>query len=397
MVLPTVFFPVAAFTQVSVRGFVDSYHAARVKSPHDYLSSRNRLRLEMFADEGDALAFASVNALEHHILPSQSGIMLREAWLEYMTDSWDVRVGRQIIVWGKADGVQITDVISPMDYTEFLARDYDDIRTPVDSFKFRLLKDLYNLEFIWVPVFKAAVLPGPGNPWAVQPDFADDVEIVEEEGIIPKAILQNSEYGGKIAIYLSGVDLALSALHTWDKFPLLRRQYTLDNRLLIRTEHHRLTFLGLEFSMPMSTIVLRGESAFFTGKRLETVEDGLLEKQTLKWLVGVDWFPGDGWNTSAQVTGTKIFSYEDIISEESHTYLATLHCSKKMLRETLTLATFAYAGLNHGDVFDRSSVEYALTDELHLSLGVDLFTGSDGMFGQYQDNDEIWVKARYSF
>jgi hypothetical protein len=68
-----------------------------------------------------------------------------------------------------------------------------------------------------------------------------------------------------------------------------------------------------------------------------------------------------------------------------------------MLRETLTLSTSAFIGLNNGDIFDRSRIEYALTDELHVSIGLDVFIGDSGTFGQYRDNDELWMKVKYSF
>jgi len=42
-------------------------------------------------------------------------------------------------------------------------------------------------------------------------------------------------------------------------------------------------------------------------------------------------------------------------------------------------------------------VDYALTDEIHLLSGVDLFSGDEGVIGQYDDNDEVWIKAKYSF
>jgi hypothetical protein len=389
--------PSSMLPEINVKGFIDSYHAARLKSPNDFLSSRNRLRLEMFIEKGNALIFASINAMKHHTLPDQTGIKLREAWMEYTAESWDLRIGRQIIVWGKADGIQITDVISPMDYTEFLARDYDDLRMPVDAVKFRILSKIFNVELIWVPTFQSAVIPDSDNPWGFNQNFPEHVTVIKEDAIIPKSTLENSEFGGKLSFYLKGIDFAVSAMHIWDKFPALHKEYITSDQLLVRREHHRVTFLGLDFSLPLGDYVLRGESAYFIGKPLETSDVGLIKKNVLKWLIGLDWFPGGDWNLSAQITGTKIHGYEEVLTDRSHTLFATVSCTKKLFREILTLSTFAYIGINRGDLFNRCSVEYALTDELHLSIGVDLFLGSKGMFGQYQDNSEVWIKARYSF
>ena len=76
---------------------------------------------------------------------------------------------------------------------------------------------------------------------------------------------------------------------------------------------------------------------------------------------------------------------------------ATFSISKALLRETLTLSTFGYVGLGNTDLFNRISVDYSLTDGMHLEAGIDIFAGDEGAFGQYKDNTEVWFKAKYSF
>ena len=392
-------FPDRTHAQYTLRGFVDSYHAVRAQSPNDYLSSRNRVRLEMFAENETGLAFLSMNAMENNVLESQSGVELREAYLEYASDRWDMRIGRQIVVWGKADGVQITDMVSPMDYTEFLARDYDDIRIPVNAFKVRYLRDKVTLEVIWLPVFQSAILPEGDNPWAVASDFPENLEVIYDDPLEPERTFENSEIGGKISFYLPGVDLSFSGLYTWDKFPIYHVTDVSESRMRIREEYHRLTFIGGAFSIPKNAFVFRGETAFFAGKRIETdvMPGNLLKRNTWEWLLGVDWYAGSDWTLSAQITDTFILDYENAMTDDSHTVFSTWNISRKFLRETLTLSTFAYVGMNHGDFFDRCTVNYALTDELHLSAGIDWFSGNQGMFGQYNENSEFWIKAKYSF
>ncbi|MFC1713176.1 DUF1302 family protein [Candidatus Poribacteria bacterium] len=391
-----------SYAQLDVKGFVDTYHAARVKEPHDYLTSRTRVRLEAYADGEDASMFASFNAVKNHILPSRTGIELREAYLQYAAESWDLRAGRQIIIWGKADGVQITDVISPLDYTEFLAQDYDDIRMPVDALKFRYLRDQMTVELVWTPVFQSSILPVGDNPWAIGMDVPDDMEIYHEDPVVPERKLGNSEIGGKVSFYLPGIDLALSSLYTWDKFPVMNQTLTeaLDTKYLtIQPEHNRLTFVGIEFSTTYRSFVFRGESALYTGQYFEPqdLSDGLFRKKTINWLLGVDWYPGGGWTLSAQFADFFILDYDEKIGNDRHEMQPTFSISKSLLRETLTLSTFGYVGINDSELFNRSSVDYELTDGLHLEAGIDFFAGDEGSFGQYKDNTEVWSKAKYSF
>lgn len=388
---------------IEPQGFVDTYHAARLDKPNDYLSSRTRLRLEAWMTGDDASAFVSMNAINNNVIESNSGIELREAYMDYAADSWDMRIGRQIIVWGKADGLTITDIISPGDYTEFLARDFDDIRTPVDVAKFRLLFDDVTLELLWLPVFKPAILPPAGTPWAYESDIPEDVNIVFDESVQPEVSLRNSEVAGKISLYLPGVDIALSSFYTWDDYPTLHRTVTNEDgkdTIHFHQEYHRLTFAGAEFSIPWKDFVLRGEGAFYNGRYYEPENirsEILFKRNSLDWMIGLDWSPGNDWSVSCQFADDLILDYDEDIKDEANTMLTTLNVSKKFLRETLTLSNMSYFGINERELFNRTSADYALTDEIHLLCGLDLFVGDGGTIGQYDSNDEVWAKVKYAF
>ena len=138
--------------RVDVKGFVDTYHALRTQAPNDWMSSRTRVRGEVRLEKGHAGAFVSANLVHNAILKDRSGFQLREAFAYYSDNNWDVRAGRQIITWGVADGLRLTDIISPMDYTEFLAQDYDDIRIPVGGLRLRYSRQSWSFEAIAVPV-----------------------------------------------------------------------------------------------------------------------------------------------------------------------------------------------------------------------------------------------------
>ncbi|MCK4396192.1 hypothetical protein KAW96_06310 [candidate division WOR-3 bacterium] len=387
---------------IEPHGFVDTYHAVRLKDPYDFISSRTRFREELYIYGKNSLLFASFNALYDNVLPDQTGIELRQAYLEYMSDNWDFRLGRQIIIWGKADGIQIIDIISPPDYTEFLARDFDDIRMPVDALKFRILPGLLDLEFIWIPFFKPAVLPQEDNPWAIHIEFPEGMDVTLEQTILPEKKFKNSEFAGKVSMYLSGMDFSLSAAYLWDDLPALHKTIIADTipvKLILTPKHHRITFVGFDFAKPVKDFVLRGELAFFHGKYFEPqdISEELYKKNSINTLLGVDWYPGNDLMITAQFVDNYILDYEQAIKDDEHTMLTTLHISKKLFRQTLELSTMGYFGINEKDGFVRTNMDYALTDEIHLLCGVDLFFGDKGMMGQYNDNDEVWIKAKYSF
>jgi hypothetical protein len=387
--------------RIRMKGFVDTYHGVRMEEPNDFLASRSRFRGEIEKINGNSYFFVSLNAVHNNILPELTNIQFREAFMEYNGQSWGFKAGRQIIIWGKADGLRITDVISPLDLTEFLAQDYDDIRMPVNGIVVSKFSNNWDLDLVCVPVFESYIFPGPGNPWAL--DYsAMGTDLVMEEALTPEISLSNIEYGGKLSFYLSGIDFDISALKTFNKAPVYN--YSVNDStsaLHIRPEHHRLGFVGLGFSKSLSAFIIRGESAFYFDKKfspsLENFEAGLPERNSINYLVGIDWYPGNEWTVTGQFSDEYILNYADRIENTEHTCISTLGVSKKVLRSTLTLSTFGYIGLNEGDFFNRTSADYSLSDNIHVMAGFDWFHGDSGLFGQYNDNSQLWVKAKFSF
>ena len=390
-----------AQSMTTFHGFIDTYHAARTDAPHDYLSSRTRLRAELDGGTGGVRWFASANVEQNHVLPERTGFELREAYAEYAGRNWSLRAGRQIIIWGRADGVQVTDLISPQDLTEFLARDYDDIRTPVDALNFQLMSGAMTAELVWVPHFKPAVLPTQGTPWAMHSDAFDGVNATFAAAELPETELATSEFFARASFNFSGIDFAFSAMRTWSDTPVydVERVTGTDDEYTITPRYDRLHVFGADLAKPVGDFVIRAETALTDGRRYRpvTLGDPLVEKRNLNSILGLDWYPGDSWTAIVQFNGRWVLNHDDDLAEDAHTGQVTLNVTKKLLREKLELRCMSYIGLDHQDGYVRASADYALADGFHLVVGSDAFFGDEGTYAQYTDNTEVWVKAKYSF
>ena len=272
----------------------------------------------------------------------RTGFELREAYLDHRQEHWGFRLGRQLVIWGAADGVRITDLVSPMDMTEFLAQDYDDIRMPVNALRFFVFNDKIKLELLAVPTFEGYKLPtDAANPWSVLP----------KETVSPR--------------------------------------------------YYRMGFVGGDVSKPLGQFVLRGEAAFNLGKHFSYIQQAASTPQkgfnTINWLVGADWYAPHEWTVMAQFSSESIFKYESYVAQPRHNSLLTLCVSKKLLDSNLQLSDFTYFDLNHKGWCSRFTADYALNDHIHLLAGYDWFGGSEGMFGPYKHNSEVWAKAKYYF
>jgi hypothetical protein len=395
--------PISAWAQgseplsVDVKGFVDTYHALRSESDYDWMSSRSRVRGELTLSKGGAGAFVSTNMVYNSILKERSGLQIREAYTWWGNERWDIRAGRQIITWGVADGLRVTDIISPMDYTEFLAQDYDDIRIPVGGLRLRYLRDRWNLEVVAVPVASFFELPvETNNPWSVVPTGLP-MPVEASMGTTPAHKLENMEYGARFSTFLNGIDFSLCALQTWNKMPVFTSEVQ-AGAILMTGQYRRMTMIGADVSLPVGQFVIRGEGAqYFDEAQTPATGTNIPRSGTANALLGIDWYAGNDWNLSAQYSYKYIEDYNSSMSGNQHTHMGTFRISKSLLNNTLSLQSFAYMDLTDGGIYNRFSADYALNDQIHLMLGYDLFHADKGMFQMYAHNSEYWLKLKYNF
>ena len=344
----------------------------------------------------------SIDVEKNFKIKSETGLELQEAWAEYVSDNWDIRLGRQIVIWGKADGIRITDNISPPDYTESVTRDLDEIRMAVDAVKFRLLGDNITTEFILIPVFRSSVQPEGDNPWAVTMEYPESFEISSSNADEPDTGISSSEFSvkypgtfqawtGQLRYFTHGMMIrSCSVMYT--------RQGT-QLKSFLKPQYKRMTVAGLECAVPWSDFVFRGETAFFSGRYFsaESIHDNPLKKGQHKVACSTDWYPGNDWTVTGQVTGTKIFDHDTALYADSHELTATLNISKKVLRQTVTISNMVYYDISAQEYFDRFNVAWDASDSLNFSVGADIFEGDTGSYGQYEHNSQLWFKAKYSF
>ena len=60
--------------------------------------------------------------------------ILREAYVDAEYGDWQLRTGKQQVVWGTADGMKLLDMMNPTDYTEMAQNQMEDSRIPVWMF-----------------------------------------------------------------------------------------------------------------------------------------------------------------------------------------------------------------------------------------------------------------------
>ena len=91
---------------------------------------------------------ATPNDYQGHMNYSQNDY-LRELYIDTLAGDTEVRVGKQQVVWGTADGIKLLDIINPTDYREFAQNTMEDSRIPVWMIKTDTpVGDAASLQFI---------------------------------------------------------------------------------------------------------------------------------------------------------------------------------------------------------------------------------------------------------
>ena len=396
---------------LEINGYVRSYLGVLTNETNDYSINQNTLDLKLKRTDDNVSFFANPFIYQY---PNQDvSLGLREAYMDVYFNTMDLRIGKQQIIWGKADGMFITDIVSPKDLGEFLLRDFDEIRTGITSLKANYYLGDNTVEMVWIPTFTPTIMPNETSIWSRIPEFPLPITIDESQKEIPGR-LENSEGFIKFSGMSSLLDYEIMAGVMWDDDPTLHIVpiITVDNPtptgLRLSPIHHQLTLMGGSFSSELGGLILRGEGAYYMGKQFSALNPeqmnlptSLLEKDYAHYLIGTDFSIGTT-RFSTQFIQRAILDYDDLIVQEELDNTMTFLANRTFLQETLTLQLFGYVGLNNEDALIRPSLTYDLADGFEILAGANIFVKNEesetaGLFGHYDENDMVYVKVKYSF
>jgi hypothetical protein len=413
----------------TVSGKLETAHGLRWNKGAEYSLSRSIAKINGEVLAGSAYAFLSASAEYNYRNPSRTGFKLNEAYFRYSGEIWDLSFGRQLISWGQADGFSLTDVLSAKDSSAFLAFSSDDTKLASDSIRLRFFHDIFTFEAVAVPFFTPNKLPrfgfenGAKNDlyYIDTPDTYDTktplgsipIKYTKTESAKPK-MFTDTEAAARFSFFLPGIDFSVSGFYGWDKNPRFTREgkLTPPNILInLNQEYYRIGMAGIDAAIPAGDVTIRLESACIGGRYFEPkkqmpilsgtqlIFDPAVRKHQLLALAGLDWIK-NSWTLSAQYFEDLILNHKNDIERPIHKGFVSLNISKTFLRDTLKVSASGAVDINYGSTSSTYSVDYALTDNMHVILGGDLYTkGYDGKgdFAQLNKISSIWVKGRFNW
>jgi len=376
----------AAAQDLYFGGYVRNNTGVLIDDDLDFSHVQNTfdLKAEYYGDISELKSEVFINQTDTDDIE----IGIKELYVDIFFDSMDLRVGKQQIIWGKADGVFITDVISPKDLSDFVLPDFDEVRMGVTALKADYYTSALDFELVWIPTFTPAVMPETGTIWEVSTPLPSLPTIN-----VPSDTLENSEVFGKVSYMGSAIDIELMGGYMWDDLPAAYQDAGMF------ADYHRVTMAGGSFSTDIAGLIVRGEGAYYNGKNFTVQASPVttVEKDFVNYMVGLDYSLA-GFTLGTQFIQEIVLDYDDrIMLNDEFKNTMTFVVAKPFLNDTLLLEFFSYVGLSNEDSLLRPKVTYDLADGLEWILGADIFLGDEGDFGQYDDNDLVYTKLKYSF
>ena len=328
---------------------------------------------------------------------------LREAFVDVRFGPLDIRAGRQIIAWGRADGLNPTDNLTGEDLT-LLAPDNDDRRRGTTALRASYYLGDVSVSGLWLPEFRSHEFPLPPAPGYTfvrdHPDWPGDQWALRVEQT------------GRV------VDWSVSYFAGHDLTPDLgvRRAVPIPVREAITLSYHRLRVFGADMAANLGRVGLRAESAYVD------TEDGaghdpFIKNSFLFVVVGGDRTFREYLNLNVQYlvrfvrahTSVRpglspaeagVAELQAILNSQSTRvqHGASFRVSHKWLRETLEGECAAAGFFGPGGLTLRPKVTYAVTDHWKALVGAELFRGdSSSVFGLLRPNSTAYLEARWSF
>ena len=330
------------------------------------------------------------------------GATLREGYVDYLMDRFDLRIGRQIITWGIGDLVFINDIF-PKDWEAFYSgRPLEYLKLGVDAGKINLYTDLVNAEFIAIPHFTPEDFPSAGRFFFFDPY----PNIVARELDKPKAAFNNTEYALRLYRSLGGFDLSAYWYKGFFRSPGMR----MDNPQAPASISHfypRLSVYGASLQKNSFGGVVSAEYGYYDSEKDRSGKDPGIENPLSKFLVGYQKELAGDLGIGIQYYGELMHQYAQFRNarpptfakrEELHQYI-TLRLTKLFRYQTLKLSLFTFYSPDEEDFLIMPEASLKVTDNMLIAAGANIFAGvkDDTALGQNDKNDNVYVLARYSF
>lgn len=327
---------------------------------------------------------------------------LREGYAETSLGDFDLKGGRQITVWGRADKVNPTDVWSTRDYT-LLTTDDEDQRLGVSAIQIAWNHWDHRIIAYWQPEWRA-----PGIPITPLPPGVSIRNLTPGD--------QVSQFGLKLDHSGGSIDYSVSYAHAINRAPDIAILNSGAPGTALGFQFNKIDVVGADVAVVIGDYGFRAEAAY-TDTQNNSGSDPLKQDNNLFGVFGVERTFEGVFNVNLQYMYRHFFNWQDPgqISDPNLRFLAqqenlasnqlgsdmhgaTVHLDHKAFNETLESELAFVTWFTKCDSALRPKVTYAFTDHFKGAVGGQIYLGpQDSFFGRLNTASTIFTELRWNF
>ena len=423
-ILALLILPLQVVSQSSFSGYYRFESGVLTNDDVNFLFNRNILQPE-FRHQSSRFSLNLALQLRQNLNSDDifsPEIRLREAYIDLRGAKFDLRLGQQMIVWGRADAAQIHDILTPMDLSEFLTQDFTDLRTGVTAINLTYYRDNNSYQFIVIPVFQPSRLADSGSRWSAWPTENVDYSNINE----PSAKIGNTQFALRWNNRSNlNWDVDLSIYSGFNPNPALTKRvaaFLPEPSLQVIPKYKRNTafMFGAEYRVNQN-LILTTEQALWTSSYFDDLPESLRDPNQntsidfdafssaqvneflenspfLQSMWGVR-FPFITGNLSMQYILEYIFDHKGSMLQNQLHHTGSLLYTKTSDDERWTFRFLSRYHLEGNDAWINPDMTFAGIDGVRFSSGTHFFTGDQPepfyghlTFQNFSKNSFVYLK-----
>lgn len=352
---------------------------------------------------------------------------LREIFVDFDYSPLFVRLGRQQVVWGTADGVRVLDCINPGDSRYAYLDDASEYRIPLwmARIEYSPIED-GNLQLLLIPDYEPNYNSSYGDVFV----YRVVRKSTEKMGLLPPGTiirindnLPNDFDDGSFAIrwhqVVDGWEYSLNYKYGYEFYPSATGTMSPPPppfTFTLTKEYQKVKLIGASFSKAINEgmfkgLTVRGEFLYTKDKPFPVGTDGNASgnttMNTFAYILGFDKYFFTDMLTSFQFiqfiypddkkNGQSVLSPATLAPVNKVETMATLKVSKDFMAERLKPEILiVYDG--KGDWRLSPKVKFEVNDNLWVYAGIHYFTGKGNtLYGEFEDSSMVYLGATLSF
>ena len=339
---------------------------------------------------------------------------VKDAYIQgTLSDSVDIKIGRQVVIWGKSDSIRITDVINPLDNREPGMVDIKDLRLSETMTKLDYYFGDYGLSGIIIHEPRLQIEPAFGSDYRPRDVFGPTApDSVFPDAYQPSWDIENTQFALSLDGRYEGWDLSWYAANVMNSRFGITKQ---DDGTSLRT-FDKIYMVGAATNIVSGAWLYKAEAAYIMDIDYRSVEEN---KNRLDSLVGIDYSGFSKTVLSVELANRHVFAYEDVMLQDTLSGTGPKIFPDYERQDTMQVAARASYTFDHDNAtlnylismigasvkfqdggFQRLWMDYKLNDSFTANAGVVDYIGGNGIVPFYNaidNNDRVYAEIVYNF